>query len=165
MPVQKQSGFTLIEIIVVVVIIGVFAVVMTLSFGDASARQSEQYLQRILALVNLATEQAVFNSRDYGLSFRKDGYHFYELEDGRWKYLTSDRMFKERELPAGLTHSLYLEGIKVVLEEETKARPQIFITSDGEISFFRLDVSDNRQHIYRLARNDEGLFTIAQVGS
>ena len=162
---QRQSGFTLVEIIVVMVIVGILVTVVTLSFGNSQARQGRDYLRQISALIDLATEQAVFNSRDYGLSFSKQGYRFFELEDGIWRNLSNDRMFKTRDIPQGFQHVLYLEGIKVVLAQDDKKKPQIYITSDGEVSQFQLDVFDQSNYIYRLQADEQGIFQVAQVNS
>jgi general secretion pathway protein H len=60
---QSSKGFTLLEIMVVIVIVGIVLSFMTLSTGsDRRAEQLEREAQRIVTLLQLASEQAVMRS-------------------------------------------------------------------------------------------------------
>ena len=74
---KRQSGFTLIEIIIVMVIISVVLTVATISIGNPQIKRMKQTSERFTALIHLAKEQAIFNSQEYALSIWDSGYAFY----------------------------------------------------------------------------------------
>jgi len=67
--INNFNGFTLIEIMVVMVIIGVVLSFVTLSIGSNSlAREMAQEAQRLTYLLELAHQEAVMESRCDGIS-------------------------------------------------------------------------------------------------
>jgi len=157
---KRQSGFTLIEIIVVLIIISVVLTVATISIGDPQVKRMRQTSERFTALIQLAKEQAIFNSQEYALSVWDSGYAFYTLDQQGWVLLTDDKIFRGRTLPEGVEHELFLDGIKVVLSNEDKNKPQIYITSDGEVSPFQLNITDLDKWIYKINFDELGKFDI-----
>ncbi|MFK7793748.1 MAG: type II secretion system minor pseudopilin GspH [Gammaproteobacteria bacterium] len=147
---RPESGFTLIEVIVVIAIIGFVLTIATISIGDPQVKRMKQTSERFTALVQLAKEQAIFNSQEYALSVWDSGYAFYTLNEDGWVLVSDDRIFRGRTLPDGIEHKLYLDGIKVVLSNEDERKPQIFITSDGEVSPFQLDITDLDEWTYQI---------------
>ncbi len=150
----RHSGFSLLELLVVVVIIGILASMFTLSVGLTGAdRELESSLERLAALLAMASEDALLQGRELGLRFDAEGYEFLVLaDDGRsWTPLSGDRLFRRRNWPTGTLVELELEGRLIVLEdpEERAAReramspetgdaasgprPQLFIFSSGEL--------------------------------
>tara|TARA_R110002096_G_scaffold394198_1_gene589467 strand:- start:1860 stop:2360 length:501 start_codon:yes stop_codon:yes gene_type:complete len=157
---KQQSGFTLIEVIVVIAIIGFVLTIATISIGDPQVKRMKQTSERFSALIQLAKEQAIFNSQEYALSLWDSGYAFYTLNENGWELLTDDKIFRTRSLPDGIEHELYLDGVKVNLASEDKKKPQIFITSDGEVSPFRLDITDFNEWTYQISFDELGEFEI-----
>ena len=153
---EKQRGFTLIEIIVVIVIISVALTMATISIGDPQIKRMKQNSERVVSLIELAKEQAIFNSQEYALSIWESGYAFYTLDEKGWTPVSNDRIFRVRELSDGLEFNLYLEGARVILEGNDKKKPQIFITSDGEISPFKLEITDLKDWIYEISFDELG---------
>ena len=74
---RLSRGFTLIELMVVIVILGIIASFAVLSVGnrDASAALEEE-VQRLAALLQLASEEAVITGRQLGLRITPGGYLF-----------------------------------------------------------------------------------------
>lgn len=159
--VKRQAGFTLFEIIIVMVIIAVSLTVATISIGDPQSKRIKQASERVTGLLQLAREQAIFNSQDYALSVWQSGYAFYTLNETGWVALAGERIFRPRSLPAGLEFSLYLDELKVILEQEDKGEPQIFITSDGEFSPFTLEITDQRAWQFTISFDATGKFAIS----
>lgn len=75
-----SRGFTLLEILVVVVIIGVLAAAVVLAVDGGSARQLDREAERFRALLGQACEQAELGGRDLGVLVRDDGYGFATLD-------------------------------------------------------------------------------------
>ena len=158
---KRQTGFTLFEIIIVVMIIAVSLTFATISIGNPQSKRIKQTSERITSLLQLAREQAIFNSQDYALSIWQSGYAFYTLNETGWVALTGERIFRARSLPAGLEFSLYLDGLKVILAQEDKSKPQIFITSDGEFSPFKLEITDRQEWLFTISFDETGEFAIS----
>lgn len=117
---EPARGFTLIEVLVVVTIIGIFIGVATLSTDLVNfERKMAQESRRLESLLQLASEDALLQSQDYGLRFFAGGYEFYMFDHGSqmWRPIENDRIFKVRELDR-MTLELRVEGRDVVLDLE-----------------------------------------------
>src|ERR1700739_4903773 len=141
-----SAGFTLIEILVVVVIIGVVAASMLLSFSlTGRDRELEKESDRLLALFNYAREQAELQTREYGVLFQDDGYECvaYDVRRGAWRSLFEDDALHARRLPDGLDVKLTVEARPVVLtrpKDATDKTPQVMIFSNGDLPSFAAPV-------------------------
>jgi len=141
-----QRGFTLIEILVVVVIIALMAAVMTVAVG-ALGGDSEigQEADRIADVLAVTLEQAELEGRDYGLRVEPDGYEVMVFDGRRgWTPAGGDRWFERHGLPAGLSVSLEAEGRRILLRksETPEARlPQVIAFSSGDVTPYRITLT------------------------
>ena len=150
---RSLRGFSLLEVLVVVFIIGILATMLTLSVGITGGdRELEREVDRLRALIGLASEEAVFQGREIGLKFLPRGYEFslFAPEENAWVVLTGDDLLSPRDLPAELLVELEIDGRAVVLKADDKQqqssdedpdeeyRPQIFIFSSGDVTPFEL---------------------------
>lgn len=140
------KGFTLLEVLVVIVIISILITLTTLAIGDRSTVEADEEINKIMTLVRLAKEEAVFQSRDFAISFWQKGYAFHELTPAGWQLMQDDGIFRERELPEDMKFTLELEGIEAVLSPVPKQEPQIFILSSMEVSMFKLELLLNNEY-------------------
>lgn len=118
---RAAGGFTLVEILVVIVIIGIITVGMMLSINLSGGRDPDldKESQRLTELFKYAREQAELQTREYGLLAQQDSYEFlsYDPQQARWREVDGDDTLRWRHLPAGLTLSLVVEGHAASLKQ------------------------------------------------
>jgi general secretion pathway protein H len=146
---RSSTGFTLLELLVVVTIIGVFIGVVMLSTDIVGfERKLEQEANRLRNLLMLVQEESLLQSRDYGLLFTQGTYRFYLFDDAQtaWVVPADDRLLAPRSLERGMQLELWIDGLNVPLQEEFVAElaedpgPQVIISSSGEMTPFELEL-------------------------
>ncbi len=175
----RASGFTLLELLVVLVIIGIVSSFAVLSTGlTGRNRPLDKEAQRMLALMKMAGEESVQKTEELGLTLDSDGYHFqdYDYDQNAWQSLQDD-LFRERHLPDGVTLELVLEGRPIVLaspsqtdstdkpsadSQDQPKPPQILFLSSGEVTQFTLTLSEHPGTAQRVIKSvGDGSFTLS----
>jgi len=152
-PAHRAAGFTLIEVMVVVIIIGVLATMAILSLSSTGRDgQLETERDRLVALIDYVRERAALQTIEYGLRCQQDGYQFvqYDTRKSLWVADELDETLRARPLPPGLELSLSVEDKPVVLPTRAQAAkkrddagltPQVMLFSSGETSRFALTLA------------------------
>jgi general secretion pathway protein H len=146
---RPDAGFSLIELLVVIVIMAIVAAMALLSMGALRSDDPvETEARRLTALVQLVAEEALVQGRDFGLEFFTDGYRFLSWDpDGRlWSVVDDEAALRRRTLPGGVRVALAVDGREVLVEAEDRRRnrradeivPQVAIFSSGELTPFEL---------------------------
>lgn len=124
---QHIKGFTLIEILVVIVIIGISVgmVVVNISTGGVD-KQAEEEAIRLQQLLRVAHQQSVIRAEEYGVRFYKTGYRFmkYDEQSKLWADIPNDRLLRSRIIPEPLELDLYIEQLSVDIPESTDDDPE-----------------------------------------
>jgi general secretion pathway protein H len=164
-PSQRSAagGFTLVEILVVVVIIGVLSAGLLLSVSLTGRDQDlEKESDRLLNLMNYAREQSELQTREYGIIIQDDNYEFvsYDVHKDIWRPIIEDDILRLRRLPYGLDFKLVVETRPVVLKKPKDAKdktPQVMIFSSGDVTQFELIMErEGGVHSVTILQDDKG---------
>jgi general secretion pathway protein H len=156
------AGFTLVEIMIVVFIIGLVTAAAVVTFGgETRDTELDKEGQRLDALLDYAREQAELQTRDFGLRANRLAYQFvvFDPMTNQWRLPDEDDALRERQLPEGLMPSLVVEGRSVVLDNKWPKiddhKPQIMIFGNGDISSFELKLTREGSGDTAVIRTDE----------
>ncbi len=135
---RRAGGFTLLEVMVVVVIIGIMLTVSAMSLrGDSHAELMQREATRLIALLDLASDEAVMRSEQLAVRFTDDGYAFMLLQNGRWVLVNDNQPLRPRKLPDNIELRLELEdNPPPSLVSEESDLPQVYLLSSGEMTPF-----------------------------
>ncbi|MEJ2515833.1 MAG: type II secretion system minor pseudopilin GspH [Gammaproteobacteria bacterium] len=149
----RQAGFSLLELLVVVVIVGLMAGMAVFSIGAVGRETpAETEARRLTALLQLVSEEALVQGRDFGLEIFSDGYRFLSWDpDSRlWVVPAGDELLRARSFPEDLQVGLVVEGREIALSEQGGRReerrdqvaPHVAISAGGEFTPFELYVAE-----------------------
>lgn len=130
---EHNRGFSLLELLVVVVIIGILATMFTLSVGITSGdRELEREADRLQALLQLASEDAVLRGRELGLRFYPDAYEFSVLDpvENRWAVESQDPLLRERKFEPDVELLVTIEGREIDLDAALEEREERLAAAD-----------------------------------
>ena len=145
--VRRASGFTLLEVLVVVIIIGIITSMAVVSIrvlgGD---HEMDQEARRLAAVLGQAREDAMLEGRDVGLRIDATGYDFmrYDGRIERWELVAEDPLLRERTFPDGIEAGLWIEARPVKLPqrapptERDQPLPQVVVMASGDLVPFEV---------------------------
>jgi len=112
---MRQRGFSLIEIMVVLVIVGVFTALTTLSIEGMQSRRSDEEVARLRRLLEMANDFADTHGTPLAIDFLPNGYRFSAMQtNGDWRLLFPPSVFAERSWSEGVSvSSLELDGTRI----------------------------------------------------
>lgn len=154
---RRQSGFTLLEMVVVLALIGVILGFARLSLGGGAGARLEQDARTLAAALRLAQEEAVLDGRELGLCLAAEGYQFRRLVDRRWQPLAPAGALRARRLD-GERLSLRIDGQPVAVPDRLGQvdRPQVFLLSTGEATPFCVAMAARRQDAWQVCVTGDG---------
>ncbi|KIP78059.1 MULTISPECIES: type II secretion system minor pseudopilin GspH [Vibrio] len=159
---QKHRGFTLIEILLVLVLLSLTAVAVIATLPTSQKDLSKQYAQSFFQRLQLLNEEAVLSGKDFGLRVDdvKSTYVLLSLTQDGWQPLELKQIPSETKLEGDISLQLDLGGgawddddrlfepgslfdEDMFAEEDDKEKkkvkpPQVFIFSSAEVTPFSL---------------------------
>ena len=153
---QGAAGYSLVELLIVLVVIGIMLSITALSMGNFEADPAEKAINRLRYNVELLSNEAIIRSEMLGLGFFEDGYAFFRMdEDGNaWQLIEDDRLLKEQTFEAGVIGQAFLAGEGLVPSSRASLEPQIFAMPTGEITPFEYQVYSEQSENAALLKFD-----------
>jgi general secretion pathway protein H len=173
MPARLARGFTLLELMIVVFVIGLVTAGVVISFsGERRDEQLEREAERLDALFDYVREQAELQTRDYGFRIGTRGYSFvvFDVLANQWRPAEEDDALRERPFPDGIETEVVVEGRRVVLEAKKKDiedfRPHVMIFSNGDVSSFEVILrrDQGEEERARIYSDESGNINLLQPG-
>lgn len=152
----RLSGFSLLELLVVLVIIGIIIAVAVLTMGNMGENQKIQNAGKQLAnRLNLVEEQAILEPTIFGLEINNNGYGFYRIVTikgkKKWQKIEDSRLLQFQTWPEGtqITIKVSKQSVSPI------PGPKIIITASGETTAFKLQLSSDAPQ-YSIETNGNG---------
>lgn len=159
---KNQKGFTLIEILLVLVLLSVASVAVISTLPQKSSDDAKQQAQALYHRLQLLNEEAILSGKDYGVRFdeKRSSYQLLALSEEGWQKLSDGELPQSTALPDGLAMVLQLGGnvwkdedrlfkpgslfdedmFSEVEDEKKVPTPQVFIMSSGELTPFSIAI-------------------------
>ena len=149
---NQALGFTLVEILVVLIIVSVMSgiVVTSLPSSFQNSDFDEESL-RLKTVIELIREESLTRASEYGLNTDKDNYSFFvynEIEQN-WTQLNT-KPYAEHKLGYGILLKTTIEDNELILTDEEDEEssvpnaPRILLLSSGEMTPFEITIALGR---------------------
>lgn len=157
----SSAGFSLLELLVVLIIISVLTTMVLLSAGIGDdQRRLEQQARQLSAVLEYRCERAILQNQDMGARFNDEGIDYWYRRGGQWY---PDPELSPRQWPADVTAELWLEGHSVALDD-ADAAPQLICFAGGEQTPFEFDLTTPAAG-YRITGSSDGHVQLQAIPS
>jgi general secretion pathway protein H len=138
-------GFTLVEVLIVVLIIAVLVALVSVKLAPDARQSLREEALRLATLLAHARDEAILTGAPLAWQRTETGYRFLErAADRTWKPIDRDASLRGRELPAGV-------GLAVIetAAPTSPAQPLIVLAPTGVTESFRiaLALGEHRVHL------------------
>jgi general secretion pathway protein H len=137
-PQRRPGGFTLVEIMVVMVIIGVTLGLVSLNAMPSPRQDLQKEAQRLTLLLQLARDEAIVRNRPVTFEATPERYHFLVRNEARWDLITNDDLLREREFKNGPLTLLLdpasagtVNPLRITFGREPVDKPFVLILATG----------------------------------
>ncbi|WP_318491820.1 type II secretion system minor pseudopilin GspH [Photobacterium leiognathi] len=182
---KRSAGFTLIEIMLVLVLLATSAVAVISTLPDNKRDEVKEQAVRFHHLAQLLGEDAMLNGVDYGIRVEPHQYHFVQLTQDGWQPLEGAKFYTDVKLDRAITTNVEIGGAwkdKDRLfksdslfknedlftksdEEKKKIKPQIVVMASGEYTPFTLSFEvDGENQFWRVSADEVGNLVLLQPG-
>ena len=134
-------GFTLLELLVVLVISGVLLGMVGLNAMRSERQVLQGEAQRVALLLQLARDEAIVRNRPIAFEAEPDRYRFLIRDGNKWENFTQDDLLREREFPrypVGLSitppTAAETNPVRIVFGREPVDKPFVLTFTLGDAS-------------------------------
>ncbi|MFY7697726.1 MAG: type II secretion system minor pseudopilin GspH [Legionella sp.] len=157
-----KCGFTLIEILVVVLIISMTTGFALLAFNDfGTNRQAMIAAEEFVNHLQFTQQLAVLESATYGIQLFNNGYRIisYQPNTANWVVLNKNAAFQKQFFPT---------ATRISLESQTTVAntPPIIIDQSGGVNDFAIRITDRDDHeIVKIISQSDGTISLLPKNS
>ncbi|MEH6532202.1 type II secretion system minor pseudopilin GspH [Photobacterium frigidiphilum] len=172
---KRAAGFTLIEMMLVLVLLATSAVAVIISLPESKDDKVKDEAARFYQLVQLLGEDALLNGVDYGIRIERHRYQFLELTRNDWQPIKESKFFTEVDVGEDINlrveiggyswqdkdrlfkpGSLFDEDMFAEQTDKNKIKPpQVVVMASGEYTPFTLDFEIDGQNQFWHVQADE----------
>ncbi|MGF1872374.1 type II secretion system minor pseudopilin GspH [Photobacterium indicum] len=172
---KRAAGFTLIEMMLVLVLLATSAVAVIISLPESKDDKVKDEAARFHQLVQLLGEDALLNGVDYGIRIERHRYQFLELTRDDWQPIKESKYFTEVDVGEDINlrveiggyswqdkdrlfkpGSLFDEDMFAEQTDKNKIKPpQVVVMASGEYTPFTLDFEVDGQNQFWHVQADE----------
>lgn len=157
---QRARGFTLLEVMLVLLLVGILASAVVINFsGNSPEQRLEKEVLRFSQVFQFIADSAQLRQQEWGLVVAAGQYAFVYYQADGWQWAQQPAAAKAYTLPEGIALTVELDGLPgeeqsllsqlewEVVDEDLATSPdassppplpQVFILSSGEVSPFRI---------------------------
>lgn len=147
--VRDHTGFTLLELLIVLVIIGVVIAAVALSIHNSGSSQESRSAANIFRSRAMYAEQnAIIQSTTIGLAISQDGYQFYRLQNKApseaiyWQKSDVEAL-RYQAWPTSMTLNLSLpDSPNALIPNQLPEQPMIVFNPSGGVTPFTLKIDN-----------------------
>jgi general secretion pathway protein H len=156
----NDEGFTLIEILIVMLIMSIVSGIAILMISSNTQKQIEYSAKALTRALTLASEEAILRPGTLGAAFTENSYEFFIYQepkvedDNPWKPLPG-KTFRKHFFPKKAVISLKVQDQTV----ELNGAPQVIIAENGNFTPFTLTIWDAEKPLYQISGNTSGEVT------
>lgn len=182
---KRSAGFTLIEIMLVLVLLAMSAVAVVSTLPNNKKDEVKEQATRFHHLALLLGEDAMLNGVDYGIRIEPHQYQFLQLTQDGWKPLQGVKFFTDVTLDSAITTNVEIGGawkdkdrlfksdslfknedlFKKSDEEKQTKPPQIVVMASGEYTPFTVTFEiDNQNQFWRVSADEVGNLVLLAPG-
>jgi general secretion pathway protein H len=138
----RYRGFTLIEMLVVVVIVGILASTVVLGFVGSDREQNlRTEAERLAMLIEMARSEAVQRNEEWGVAIGPGGYQFLVFDSLKHRWVEQkDGPFRARKI-ADMTLSVQVDQLTMPGDKAMENAPNIIMFSSGEQTPFDIEIT------------------------
>ncbi len=185
---RRHAGFTLLEVLLVALLMGLVASAVTISMSAAGPEQAlNKQAQRFISATEMVLDESVLSGQFIGIVIDEDQYQFVFYREGKWVAVEQDRLLATQKMDPGVVLDVVIDGMPLVQEDEQDEswfdepfideesdddkkkhpEPQILLFPSGEMTPFELNfttVTDELKRVNVLVVGDAlGRLTLGRV--
>lgn len=143
--VERSAGFTLLEILIVVLLIAITASFAVVSLNRDVDRLAQLEARRLAGLIDQLRDESVITGKAYALEVLSDerAYRFLVAAEG-WQPITGDSLMRQRVIPEPLSLSY-----EPPIDAEVGSRELVVVQASGQITPFTIIIrgEDRAYHV------------------
>lgn len=141
-----SKGYTLIEILIVVVIISIISSIALVTISHNPHKQLASLTHQLTRLITLNEQEAMLRPAIVGLGFYNHGLQFYDYLPTKNTWLATTH----KDLPKQVQITLVTHNQQIRLD----GKPSIIISESGDITPFKLTLETQNSHAIYVITGD-----------